>query len=136
MINALGTAKLLSSDSRLIKIFSNYNPHPISRCIVEAIISLLFSQQCQGDTLTGKLSTPEKIDEHLRTNANTITQKYRKNCECCPGHSSVSVSVSVTRNGEKMIRPGAYRFRPGPLTPLGGCTGNGEKTIRPGAYRF
>ena len=35
-----------SSKSRLIKIFSNYNPHPISRCIVEAIISLLFSQQC------------------------------------------------------------------------------------------
>ena len=35
-----------------------------------------------------------------------------------------------------MIRPGAYRFRPDPLTPLGGCTGNGAKTIRPGAYRF
>ena len=33
-------------------------------------------------------------------------------------------------------RYAAYRFRPGPLTPWGGRTGNGEKTIRPGAYRF
>ena len=32
-----------------------------------------------------------------------------------------------TANGAKMIRPGAYRFRPGPLTPWGGCTANGEK---------
>ena len=39
-------------------------------------------------------------------------------------------------NGEKMIRPGSYRFRPGPLTPLGGFTANGEKMIRPGSYRF
>ena len=38
-------------------------------------------------------------------------------------------SGGCTGNGEKMIRPGAYRFRPDPLTHLGGCTGNGEKMI-------
>ena len=35
-----------------------------------------------------------------------------------------------------MISSGAYRFRPDPLTPWGGCTGNGEKMINPGSYRF